>query len=147
MTVWHRPPEQAPRVWVEAPLSTDPPLQTITRRPLFQQRAWAAKGDQVRCICAWGITLTRLPHRDQTLRPGPPGVLTHTCQQGAKFRIVFHAPSTRQQLPPRPVQLEPDMTQRTGSLLGRSTSRLILSSCLFNLCAEYVMQNARLDEA
>ena len=26
-------------------------------------------------------------------------------------------------------------------------SRLILSSCLFNLCAEYIMQNAGLDEA
>ena len=60
-----------------------------------------------------------LPHREQTLRPGPPGMLTQTCQQGAKFRIVFHAPSARQQLPPRPVQLEPDMTQRTGSLLGK----------------------------
>ena len=26
-------------------------------------------------------------------------------------------------------------------------SRLILSSCLFNLCAEYIMQNTGLDEA
>ena len=60
-----------------------------------------------------------LPHREQTLRLGPPGMLTQTCQQGAQFRILFHPPSTQQQLPPRPVQLEPDMTQRTGSLLGK----------------------------
>ena len=29
----------------------------------------------------------------------------------------------------------------------RSTSRPILSPCLFNLCAEYIMRNAGLDEA
>ena len=50
-------------------------------------------------------------------------------------------------------QLEPDMEQCTGSKLERSTSRLlwytrcISSPCLFNLYAEYIMQNARLDEA
>ena len=35
------------------------------------------------------------------------------------------------------MQLEPDMEKHTG----------ILSPCLFNLYAEYIMQNARLDEA
>ena len=29
----------------------------------------------------------------------------------------------------------------------RSTSRLYAVSCLFNFCAEYIMQNAMLDEA
>ena len=34
------------------------------------------------------------------------------------------------------------MEQQTGSKLGKE-----LSPCLFNLHAEYIMQNARLDEA
>ena len=44
-------------------------------------------------------------------------------------------------------QLEPDMEQRTGSKLGNSMSRLYTVTCLFNLYAEYIMQNAGLDES
>ena len=44
-------------------------------------------------------------------------------------------------------QLESDMEQRTGSTLGKSTSGCILSPCLFSLYAEYIGQNAGLDEA
>ena len=45
-------------------------------------------------------------------------------------------------------QLEPDMEQWTGSKLGKEYIKVyILSPCLFNLYAEYIMQNARLDEA
>ena len=49
-------------------------------------------------------------------------------------------------------QLELDMDQQTGTKSGKEyirvyTSRCILSSCLFNLYAEYVMRNAGLDEA
>ena len=44
-------------------------------------------------------------------------------------------------------QLELDMEQQTSSKQERNTSRLLLSSCLFNLYAEYIMRNARLDEA
>ena len=36
------------------------------------------------------------------------------------------------------------MEQWTGSKLGKGC---ILSPCVFNLCAEYIMQNARLEEA
>ena len=43
-------------------------------------------------------------------------------------------------------QLEPDMEQ-TGSKLGKEYNTCILSSCLFNLYAEYIMWNAGLDEA
>ena len=43
-------------------------------------------------------------------------------------------------------QLEPDMEQWTGSL-GQDTSNCILSPCLLNLYAEYIMWNAGLDEA
>ena len=44
--------------------------------------------------------------------------------------------------------LEPNMEQQTGSKLGKKVHLCcILSSCLFNLNAEYIMQNARLDEA
>ena len=43
-------------------------------------------------------------------------------------------------------QLEPDMEQWTGSKLGKEYWR-ILSPCLFNSYAEYIMQNARLDES
>ena len=44
-------------------------------------------------------------------------------------------------------QLELDIEQLTGSKLGKGVLQgCILSPCLFNLCAEYIMQNARLDE-
>ena len=45
-------------------------------------------------------------------------------------------------------QLEPDMEQWTGSKNGKGV-RLgcILSPCLFNFYAEYIMRNAGLDEA
>ena len=45
-------------------------------------------------------------------------------------------------------QLELDMEQQTGSKLGKGVRQgCILSHCLFNLYAEYIMRNARLDEA
>ena len=44
-------------------------------------------------------------------------------------------------------QLEPDMEQRTGSQLGKKYIKAILSPCLFNFYAEYIMRNAGLDEA
>ena len=34
-----------------------------------------------------------------------------------------------------------------GFQIGNGTSRLLLSSCLFNLYAEYIMRNAGLEEA
>ena len=44
--------------------------------------------------------------------------------------------------------LELDMEQQTGSKLGKKYNQdCILSPCLFNLYAEYIIQNARLDEA
>ena len=45
----------------------------------------------------------------------------------------------------RKQQLEPYMEQPTVSKL-RKKDKVYLSPCLFNLYAEYVMQNARLDE-
>ena len=45
-------------------------------------------------------------------------------------------------------QLELDMEQQTGSKLGKGVCQgCILSPCLFNLYAEYIMQNTGLDEA
>ena len=46
-------------------------------------------------------------------------------------------------------QLEPDMEQRTDwSQVGKGVHKhCILSPCLFNLYAEYIMRNAGLDEA
>ena len=44
-------------------------------------------------------------------------------------------------------QLESDMEQRTGSKLGKEYVKAVLSPCLYNLYAEYIMQNAGLDEA
>ena len=48
----------------------------------------------------------------------------------------------------RKQQLEPDMEQKTGSKLGEKgvCQGCILSTCLFNLHAEYIMRNAGLDE-
>ena len=43
--------------------------------------------------------------------------------------------------------LEPDIEQETGSKSGKEYVKTILSPCLFNFCAEYIMKNAGLDEA
>ena len=47
----------------------------------------------------------------------------------------------------RTQQLEPDMEQWTGSKLEKEYIKSILSLCLFNFYAMYIMQNARLDES
>ena len=44
-------------------------------------------------------------------------------------------------------QLELDMEQWTGSKLGKEYVKAVYCPCLFNLYAEYIMQNAGLDEA
>ena len=44
-------------------------------------------------------------------------------------------------------KVELAMEQWTGSHLGRLCQGCILSPCLFNLHAEYIMRNAGLDEA
>ena len=44
-------------------------------------------------------------------------------------------------------QLELDMEQQTGSKSRKEYIKAILSPCSFNLRAEYLMRNARLDEA
>ena len=46
----------------------------------------------------------------------------------------------------RKQQLELDMEQWTSSKLGKEYFK-VLSPCLFNLYAEYIMQNPGLDEA
>ena len=47
----------------------------------------------------------------------------------------------------RKQKLELDMEQQTGSKLGKEDVKAVLSPYVFNLYAEYIMQNARLDEA
>ena len=48
----------------------------------------------------------------------------------------------------RKQQLELDMEQQTGFHIGKGVHQgCILSPCLFNLYAEYIMRNAGLDEA
>ena len=44
-------------------------------------------------------------------------------------------------------QLELDMKQQTGSKSERSTSRLYIVTLLIKMYAEYIVQNARLDES
>ena len=48
---------------------------------------------------------------------------------------------------PPSMQLELDMEQQTDSKSEKEYIKAVLSPCLFNLYAEYIMQNARLDEA
>ena len=48
----------------------------------------------------------------------------------------------------RKQQLELDVEQQTGCKIGKGVHQdYILSPCLFNLYAEYIMRNAGLDEA
>ena len=47
----------------------------------------------------------------------------------------------------RKQQLKLDMEQQAGSKSGKECQGCILSPCLFNLYAENIMRNARLDEA
>ena len=44
-------------------------------------------------------------------------------------------------------QLELDVEHQTGSKSGKEWVKAVLSPCLFNFYAEYIMQNAGLDEA
>ena len=44
-------------------------------------------------------------------------------------------------------QLELDMEQWIGSKLGKEYVKAVLSPCLFNFYAEYIMWNAGLDES
>ena len=44
-------------------------------------------------------------------------------------------------------QLQPDMEQQTGSNRKRVCEGCILSPCLFNFYAEYIMRNTGLEEA
>ena len=48
----------------------------------------------------------------------------------------------------RKQQLELDMEQQTGSKLGKEyVKEYVLSPCLFNVYAEYIMRNTGLEEA
>ena len=44
-------------------------------------------------------------------------------------------------------QLEPDMEQQTGSKLGKEYIKAVYCHPAYLTYAEYIMQNARLDEA
>ena len=61
--------------------------------------------------------------------------------------VPDHFISLTRNLQVKKQQLEPDMEQWTHSKFGRSTARLHIVPCLFNLYAGYIMRNAGLDEA
>ena len=51
-------------------------------------------------------------------------------------------------MPVKKLKAEPDMEQWTGnSGLGKEYDTAVFVTCLFNLYAEYIMQNARLNES
>ena len=43
-------------------------------------------------------------------------------------------------------QLELNMEQQTGSILGKEYKKAVYCHCLFKVYAEYIMQNAKLDD-
>ena len=59
MTVWHRPPAQAPRVWVEALYPQIPHRRPSPGGPCSNRGHGQPRGDQGRCMCAQGITSTQ----------------------------------------------------------------------------------------
>ena len=44
-------------------------------------------------------------------------------------------------------QLEPDLEQWTAPKLGKEHVKTILSPCLFNIYAEFIIRNTKLDES
>ena len=64
-----------------------------------------------------------------------------------KMGILDHLTCLLRKLWIKKQQLELDMKQLTGSKLGKEYIKATLSSCLFNLYAEYITGNARLDES
>ena len=57
--------------------------------------------------------------------------------------FILVCPNDRSRHYPYPCYME----QLTGSKLGKEYNKSMLSPCLFNLYAEYIMWNAGLDEA
>ena len=70
-----------------------------------------------------------------------------TVENSSRDRSTFPPASCKTCVQVKKQQLELDMEQQTSSKQERNTSRLLLSSCLFNFYAEYIMWNARLGEA
>ena len=70
-----------------------------------------------------------------------------TCQQGNAQNLTNQASTVHE---PRTssytIQLEPDLEKPTDSKSKGICQGCVFSPCLFNLYAEYIMQNARLDE-
>ena len=44
-------------------------------------------------------------------------------------------------------QLESDKEQQTSSKLGKEYTKAVLSPCLFNFYAKYIIQNVRLEDS
>ena len=44
-------------------------------------------------------------------------------------------------------QLESDMEQQTSSKLGKEYTKAVLSPCLLNFYAKYIIQNVRLEDS
>ena len=74
------------------------------------------------------------------------------CKVLAVINMIFNAPYTllaswETHMQVKKQHLKPDMEQWIGSKLGKIHQGCKLSLCLFNLYAEYIIQNAGLDDS
>ena len=99
------------------------------------RRAWEFQKNIDFCFTDYAKDLDCVDHNKLRKFLQQTGIPDHlTCL----LRICMHV---------KKQQLEPDREQQTGSKLGKEYIKAYTSPCLFNLYAEYTVQNAGLDEA
>ena len=132
-------------------------LQQYMNREIPDVQAGFRKGrgtrDQIANIC-WIIAKARQFRRTSTsalLTTPKPLTVCITTNCGKFFKRLEYQTTWPASweicMQVKKQQLELDTDQRTGPKLVKEYIKAMLSPCLFNLNADHIMQNARLDEA